>query len=437
MDSGNVRNIKIEQIRENNPVGVYSFDSCNCNVLVIDTDDHFRYVISNSLKYFLFNSKKLNILEASSIDEASRIINNTDSLILIIFNKMVFGINGQSDFMNLLRKYIDEKNGKVVFRYNGASPKPFIEMTSSYFKFDRHSGFEYARDRLVDLVQMAIVTYNNDNLKAESEKKGKSDNNGSAVTERDNSSELKAIQNELKSNKDIYSMEGDKLYEMLAHGLKGPIGNIKVLMDALTSDPDLFDEEIYHKLLSNVRNSADSMNEMIDSFLFWSRIRKNELDFNPIRINIKNLILENINLLKGAAIQKDIDLRLDISDDVVAFADEVMITTVLRNLIYNAIKFTNRNGNVLIKVYDDGEAVHISVEDNGVGIAAGNIKKIFDLESHFATKGTENETGSGLGLLLCKDYVEKNGGTITVKSFEGKGSTFHFSIPRWNRISKN
>jgi signal transduction histidine kinase len=179
------------------------------------------------------------------------------------------------------------------------------------------------------------------------------------------------------------------------------------------------------------------MNEMIDSFLFWSRIRKNELDFNPIRINVKNLILENINLLKGTANQKDVELRFDILDDAIAFADEVMITTVLRNLIYNAIKFTSRGGQVFTKVDIDADFVKISVEDTGVGISENDIEKLFDKDAKIASRGTENEIGSGLGLLLCKDYVEKNGGEISIESEEGKGSIFRFSIPHWKSISKN
>ncbi len=433
MNTGDLKNIKIEQIPEINPAAVYSFDNCNCKVLIIDSDYHFRSVISKSLEYFSFNGKKLNVLEASSVSDAEKIINNTDNIILIIFNKMVFGINGQSGFMDLLRKYIDEKNGKVIFRYNGASPKPFMEMTSSSFKIDRHSEFEYTRDRLIDLVQMAIVTYNNNNFIAKHNKNGNPVN----ITGLSNSDEDSIKPTELKSDGGSPSLEGDDLYEMLAHGLKGPIGNIKVLMDALTSDPDLFDEEISHKLLSNVRNSADSMNEMIDSFLFWSRIRKNELDFNPIRINVKNLILENINLLKGTAIEKNIELQFDISNDVIAFADEVMITTVIRNLIYNAIKFTNRGGQVHAIVRADGDLIKITIKDTGVGISADNIKKIFNPEVRISTKGTENETGLGMGLLLCKDYAEKNGGKLSVESEVGKGSKFMLSIPRWKSISRN
>jgi signal transduction histidine kinase len=110
---------------------------------------------------------------------------------------------------------------------------------------------------------------------------------------------------------------------------------------------------------------------------------------------------------------------------------------VLRNLIYNAIKFTGRGGQVLAKVSAEGGKVSISVEDTGVGISEGDIEKIFNPEVHIATKGTENETGSGLGLLLCKDYVEKNGGKISVESEKGKGSIFRFCIPRWKNISIN
>jgi len=436
VDSENIKDRKNEQSAKVSPDVTFDIDSCVCKVLVIDTDSHFRDVISNSLRYFSFNGNELEIIEAASLDEAERLILSMSEIILIIFNKMTFGINGNSNFLDLLGHFINKKNGKVIFRYNGASPKPFVDMTSSPYKTEGKSEFEHSRDRLIDLAQMAIITYNNDNLQTKSET-GNVNRNEPIVPEAGNELMNATAKPDVRNEGFFSFLEGDRLYDMLAHGLKGPIGNIKVLMDAITSDPDLFDEETSHKLLSNVRSTADSMNEMIDSYLFWSRVRKNELDFNPIRINVKNLILENITLLKGTAAQKDIELKFSILDDAIAFADEVMMITVLRNLIYNAIKFTSGGGQVIVKARNKDELVEVSVQDTGIGISDDNIDRLFNPEAQVITKGTENEIGSGLGLLLCRDYVEKNGGKISAESAVGIGSIFVFTIPRWKNISQN
>jgi len=142
--------------------------------------------------------------------------------------------------------------------------------------------------------------------------------------------------------------------------------------------------------------------------------------------------------LQAAANQKEIQLIETISDNEMIFADKSMITTILRNLISNAIKFTNRAGNITIssKKQENSDFVEISVADTGVGIPKDKIDDLFRIDKNTSTQGTENETGTGLGLILCKEFIEKHGGEIWVESKEGIGSTFLFSIPQ-GQINNN
>lgn len=148
-----------------------------------------------------------------------------------------------------------------------------------------------------------------------------------------------------------------------------------------------------------------------------------------------SLINENIELLRGNAFQKRIELKWINPMDCYAFFDQNMITTVIRNLISNAIKFTPENGRIVVEVTADPEKYKVSIRDNGVGISETDKAKLFRKDSNPSTIGTSQEQGTGLGLILCRDFVEKNGGKIGVDSEVGKGSTFHFTVPRFEQLA--
>jgi signal transduction histidine kinase len=141
------------------------------------------------------------------------------------------------------------------------------------------------------------------------------------------------------------------------------------------------------------------------------------------------LVQENINLLSGAAHQKNITLQNNVTEDAVAFGDIDMINLVMRNLITNAIKFTGENGLVSVHSTTENNNRIIAIQDNGVGMSLENMKKLFNQHLHPTTKGTANEKGTGLGLILCKDFITRNGGNIWVESTKNKGTTFFFSLP--------
>jgi signal transduction histidine kinase len=154
-----------------------------------------------------------------------------------------------------------------------------------------------------------------------------------------------------------------------------------------------------------------------------------KLNLQASKINIHSIVDENIQLL-GSVQSKDIKLTNDVPEDTIGYADSNTINLVIRNLMTNAIKFTNDGGEVLIKAKDSGKEWIVQVSDNGVGMAEDVLKMLFDKTAPYTTRGTANEKGTGLGLILCKEFVEKNGGRIWVESLEEKGSTFYFTLPK-------
>lgn len=225
-----------------------------------------------------------------------------------------------------------------------------------------------------------------------------------------------------------YSRE--QLYTILAHDLQGPVGNIKLMLDFLTNESDPEDFQSSKELLLNIKESANCIQEMLNDLLFWTRLHKNETDFNPVRFNLAHLIRENITLLKSTASRKKIRISADVDENMEVYADAYMITTILRNFLYNAIKFTRGDGNIHISAIENGEQIKVVVIDTGVGIPESDIEKLFQPDVYFKTTGTAKESGTGLGLMLCKDYIERNGGRIEVSSTEGNGSKFSFTIPK-------
>jgi len=170
--------------------------------------------------------------------------------------------------------------------------------------------------------------------------------------------------------------------------------------------------------------------ELLENLLEWARTQTGQLTLNPDYHDLQLLIYETLKLTEESTKNKGISLTSDITDNFSVYIDKEIVKTVLRNLITNAIKFTPKGGSVNVNAVQDNEKITVSVSDTGVGMNKEKQNSLFDLSQKESTNGTDGETGSGLGLMLCKEFVEKHGGTIWVESEEGVGSTFYFTIPK-------
>lgn len=239
---------------------------------------------------------------------------------------------------------------------------------------------------------------------------------------------LKAL-SESESDLREINAQKDKFFSIIAHDLKNPfnaiLGSSELLLEQF-NNKDYAEIDEYAKIIGE---SSKSAFDLLINLLEWSRSQTGRLDFTPEIVNLKNLVNENIAIFKSNAIEKAITIDEDVSDEVGIFADKPMVGTILRNLISNAIKFTHEGGKIKISVNKKEEEIIVSVTDNGVGIEPERIKDFFQIDKCISTPGTKNENGTGLGLILCKEFVEKHNGKIWVESKRGKGAVFYFTLP--------
>ncbi len=221
----------------------------------------------------------------------------------------------------------------------------------------------------------------------------------------------------------------DKLFSIIAHDLRGPVGNLGAALEVLVENLDTFDKEALSEILIDLKNSASRTNELLQSLLKWARSQNNTIEFLPAPQNLNNIIQENSDLLQGTASQKQITITTELDEDISVIADVNMLKTIFRNLLSNAIKFSRINSQIIVKAKKTGSFAKISVKDFGVGIKPENIEKLLTTGEYFSTFGTANEKGTGLGLNLCKDFIERNGGEISIESTEGKGTEVIFTLP--------
>lgn len=219
----------------------------------------------------------------------------------------------------------------------------------------------------------------------------------------------------------------DKFFSIISHDLRSPVNALSGLLDLMDKGavkPEELSSHV-HELKSRFTHTRTLLNNLLD----WTLLQMDKLSLAPVRIDIHKIVDENIQLLKSIP-NKQISLHNEVAPDTIGFADSNTVNLVIRNLITNAIKFTNDGGTVVIAAKDDDTQWVISVEDNGVGMKDDVLKILFDKTAPYTTRGTANEKGTGLGLILCKEFVEKNGGRIFVESEEGRGSKFSFTIPK-------
>ena len=221
----------------------------------------------------------------------------------------------------------------------------------------------------------------------------------------------------------------DRFISILGHDLKNPFNNIFGLSEVLTEEINSLNSDEIKEIAGNINKSAQIINKLLEDILLWARIQQGKIPFNPQKLNFTDICKNVLETLIPNANAKNINVNYSAADHINVFADIDMLKTVLRNLVSNSIKFTNYGGAINISAEENSENVTISVSDNGTGIPPDNLSKLFDISEVLTTKGTAKETGTGLGLLLCKEFVEKHGGKIWVESEYGKGSNFKFTLP--------
>ncbi len=225
------------------------------------------------------------------------------------------------------------------------------------------------------------------------------------------------------------NMTKDKFFSIIGHDLGNQFNVIVGFSELLVSSFRNLDAMKIQYHLTNIYNSSRHASELLENLLTWAKIQTKDIKYHPEVFDIHARIIESIEFLEGFSAKKKIKIKVSVKEEILIYADVNMFSTVIRNLVANAIKFTHEKGQVVIYLRRKENFCEITVKDNGVGISAENIQKIFRIDSNHSTLGTNGEKGTGLGLILCKEFIEKHNGQIWVESVVGKGSQFVFTLP--------
>jgi signal transduction histidine kinase/Tfp pilus assembly protein PilF len=221
----------------------------------------------------------------------------------------------------------------------------------------------------------------------------------------------------------------DRFFSLIAHDLKNPFNALMGFSELLYNNYTDYTQEESKELIKIIYDSSQNLYKLLDNLLQWSRSQLGSIMYSPELFPLHNVVKEEVEMLKPLANKKNVKITLRIEEFMIVWADKNLVAVVVRNLVSNAIKFSSNDDKILIAATEHENHVEISISDTGVGINKEDQDKLFRLDTSFTSRGTADEKGTGLGLLLCKEFVEKNGGTIWVESNEQKGSTFKFTLP--------
>ncbi len=249
-------------------------------------------------------------------------------------------------------------------------------------------------------------------------------------------SERKNIEDELKKNQEQLiklNATKDKFFSIIAHDLKSPFNGFLGLTELMADKTENFSLAEFTEQSKSLNKTAKNLYKLLENLLEWAQVQDGSINFTPQNSDLSKMVSQSVDTIYQRALQKGIAIINEVADSQKVYADEKMIGTVLRNLLSNAVKFTRKNGKVIIKsnLLDNG-TVEVSVTDDGVGIPEKDVKRLFRVEEKVSTKGTDGELSTGLGLLLCKEFIEIHSGKIWAESKENVGSTFYFTLPNFN-----
>ena len=234
-----------------------------------------------------------------------------------------------------------------------------------------------------------------------------------------------------KTNEQLKELNAtkDKFFSIIAHDLKNPFNTLLGFSKLLFENAPNYTTDQIQQYAQIMNHTAKQSYALLENLMQWAKSQTEKIKIIPRNSSMNELLSITIPIINGSALKKNITIESNISTEDIVYADNSLTATILRNLLTNAIKFTHANGKITVSTQRKDIFLEVSITDTGVGIEPMNIDKLFRIDSKVTSHGTDNEEGTGLGLILCKEFVEKQGGTIWANSEVGKGSTFTFTLP--------
>lgn len=392
---------------------IFSTEHSN-NLLIIDDEVEITKSLQRQFR------KTYNMYLANSAEEAFDILQN-NKINVIISDQRMPEMTGVDFFSKIRHQFPDV----VRLILTGYADVDAIVRAINEGNIFRYISKPWNPDELETIIKEAFEKYKLIAQNKQLVKELKESNDLLEEKVNNRTLELKAANIKLKQ----LNATKDKFFSLIAHDLKNPFVTILGFSEVLLKKINKLDNIKIEKYVKNIYQSSAKAFELLENLLLWAGSQKGSIDYEPSKNILTELIDTNIKLVENQAIKKNIQILVNAEENMEVVLDTNMINTVLRNLITNAIKYTNKNGKISINANDHSDYIKVDIRDNGIGISPSMLNKMFDPDVNITTKGTGNEKGSGLGLILCKEFVEKHGGKISVESKLNEGSTFSFTIP--------
>lgn len=453
-----------EDEKEENPDS--SKETNTWKVMVVDDDITVHIVTKLSLKKFDFEGKYLTFISAHSGEEARRLIQDHPDTALILLDVVMESKHAGLKVAKYIREELQNDEVRIILRTGQPGEAPEDSVFRLYDINDYKTKTELTQRKLFTTIMSALRSYRDimDIKKSEQELQElyadlanrnlelakANEQLQQEIAERKKLETIRLERERLRIEKEFLEKQAqelgklnadkDKFFSIVAHDLKGPFQPLLGYCQLMTLMAETMTPIEVQEISQKIFTSAQNVYGLLENLLQWSRMQRGRMEYEPEMLYLKDIAHDNVRLLTENALRKSISLQNTIHDDIQVYADENMLNTVLRNLISNALKFTPLGGIVTLSVNiaessnkKSGQFVELSVHDTGVGIKKENLNKLFRMDSPHTMRGTAEEQGTGLGLIICKEMVEKNGGKIWIKSEIGQGTTVKFTVPMVNK----
>ncbi len=395
-------------------------------VLVVDDEKDIHTVVKLALHGFNFRGRSLQFIDAYSAEEAQQYLEHHKDIALLLLDVVMESEQAGLELVRFIRNQLNNEFIRIVLWTGQPGQAPEKEVILQYEINDYRTKTELTSDKLFTVVLSGLRNYEAintiENYRQHLEAK---------VLER--TAELRDKQNELEQQRnqlEKLNATKDKFFRIISHDLKNPFAAILSISESMiTSFDDLERDELKYGL-SKIKNSSCRLYELLQNLLQWAKAQNGTIPYHPIQVELYDLIESEIALASIHAERKNITTTISLQKGTTVFADPNTVRTVFRNIYSNALKFSKTDGMIEVQQKDCGNCWEISILDEGVGMSGEDLEKLFKVDSYFSKKGTANESGSGLGLLICLELIEQNGGKLSVHSRLGEGSEFRFSLPK-------
>ena len=351
---------------------------------------------------------------ADALEYIQELIDDKIDVPLVIADYIMPGMKGDE----LLRKVHELSPNTLNILLTGQANIEGVTNAVNYASLYRYMSKPWGEDDLELTVKEALKSFYQKREIHQKNEELQELNSSLEIKVQDRTAELRAL-----------NATKDKFFSIIAHDLKNPFNALLGFSTLLLDDYENFTDADRIDLIQTMSDASNNAYKLLQNLLEWSRSQTGSIQWEPDAISLHEIVTTTIDLLSNGASVKEISINAIILPNIIVWADANMATTVIRNLISNALKYTPKGGEIRVYSKKTEKEIEITIEDNGVGINETDKDKLFRIDVNHSTSGTNNEQGTGLGLILCKEFVEKNGGKIWVESTEGKGSKFKFTLP--------